>query len=264
MDWATRMWGRRWIGALQRMSRRQRGPAATARARARRVSLAWRTLAAQLRRSLAATLAACSTPHRAASPAVGRSYSPLVGRPRCAGVAAGGKRKAAAEPVPGARVRMQKMFQSAQSKAKPRAPVDDASADALLDDILGGLGSGGSASTRSAPPRCLARRRLPAPHRRRSCCARCAGWVCVVALAASLVQIAGQGCLPELLAWLAPPLFACAGRPGRLSLARPCPSAARCRPPPPHAWAPQRGPWHPPSLWDLRCNPPPSPAVRSG
>jgi DNA polymerase alpha subunit A len=58
------------------------------------------------------------------------------------GAAAGGKRKAAAEPVPGARVRMQKMFQSAQSKAKPRAPVDDASADALLDDILGGLGSG--------------------------------------------------------------------------------------------------------------------------
>lgn len=62
------------------------------------------------------------------------------------GAAAGAKRKAAAEPVPGARARMQKMFQSAQAKAKPaRAPVDDASADALLDDILGNLGGGGAA-----------------------------------------------------------------------------------------------------------------------
>lgn len=63
--------------------------------------------------------------------------------------AAGAKRKAAAEPVPGARARMQKMFQTAQSKAKPKVAVDDASADALLDDILGGLdgaAAGGSAS----------------------------------------------------------------------------------------------------------------------
>lgn len=61
------------------------------------------------------------------------------------GGAAGAKRKAAAEPVPGARSRMQKMFQTAQSKAKPRAAVDDASADALLDDILGNLDSGAAA-----------------------------------------------------------------------------------------------------------------------
>lgn len=62
--------------------------------------------------------------------------------------AAGAKRKAAAEPVPGARARMQKMFQTAQAKAKPKMAVDDASADALLDDILGGLDdatAGGSA-----------------------------------------------------------------------------------------------------------------------
>lgn len=65
------------------------------------------------------------------------------------GKTAGAKRKAAAEPVPGARVRMQKMFQTAQAKAKPKVAVDDASADALLDDILGGLDGGarsGSAS----------------------------------------------------------------------------------------------------------------------
>lgn len=58
------------------------------------------------------------------------------------GAAAGAKRKAAAEPVPRARARMQKMFHTAQAKSKPRAAVDDASADALLDDILGNLGSG--------------------------------------------------------------------------------------------------------------------------
>ena len=52
----------------------------------------------------------------------------------------GGKRKAAAEPVPGARARMQKMIQAAAVRAKPKAMVDDASTDALLDDILGGLG----------------------------------------------------------------------------------------------------------------------------
>lgn len=79
---------------------------------------------------------------------------PPTRRPPNAG-AAGAKRKAAAEPVPGARVRMQKMFQSAQAKAKPaRAAVDDASADALLDDILGGLDGGSAAPASSA--RCAA------------------------------------------------------------------------------------------------------------
>ncbi|PRW60975.1 DNA polymerase alpha catalytic subunit [Chlorella sorokiniana] len=66
--------------------------------------------------------------------------------------AAGAKRKAAAEPVPGARARMQKMFQTAQAKAKPaKTPVDDASADALLDDILGNLDGGAAGSSKPAP-----------------------------------------------------------------------------------------------------------------
>lgn len=44
---------------------------------------------------------------------------------------------------------MQKMFQTAQARAKPaRAPVDDGSADALLDDILGNLGGSSAAGSR--------------------------------------------------------------------------------------------------------------------
>lgn len=56
----------------------------------------------------------------------------------------GAKRKAAADPEPGARQRMQKMFQSAAMKtSRPRsAKVDDKATDALLDDILGNLDSG--------------------------------------------------------------------------------------------------------------------------
>lgn len=50
--------------------------------------------------------------------------------------------QAAAEP--GARSRMQRMFQTAQTKAKPtRTVADDASADELLEGILGNLDSVG-------------------------------------------------------------------------------------------------------------------------
>lgn len=57
------------------------------------------------------------------------------------GAKAGSKRKAADQPKPGAKARMQKMFQSAAVKSRPsKAPVDDKSTDALLDDILGNLG----------------------------------------------------------------------------------------------------------------------------
>ena len=34
---------------------------------------------------------------------------------------------------------MAQMFQAAAVKARPAKPVDDATTDALLDDILGGL-----------------------------------------------------------------------------------------------------------------------------
>ena len=53
---------------------------------------------------------------------------------------AGNKRKAAEAAVPGAKARMQKMFQTATVKSRPtKAPVDDKTTEALLDDILGGL-----------------------------------------------------------------------------------------------------------------------------
>ena len=56
----------------------------------------------------------------------------------------GAPSKKAAEPVAGAKERMQKMFQSAAVRAKPSvapkaAKVDAAATDALLDDILGDL-----------------------------------------------------------------------------------------------------------------------------
>ena len=60
----------------------------------------------------------------------------------------GGKKRAAEKEVPGAKARMQKMMQAAALKAKttskPKAsscPVDDKETDALLEDILGDLGS---------------------------------------------------------------------------------------------------------------------------
>ena len=50
------------------------------------------------------------------------------------------KRKASEQPVPGARARMQKMFQTAAAKGRPvKAPVDNVATEALLDDILGGF-----------------------------------------------------------------------------------------------------------------------------
>lgn len=56
--------------------------------------------------------------------------------------ATGSKRKAPEQPIPGAKARMQKMFQTASVKARPaKAPVDDKSTEALLDDILGNLDS---------------------------------------------------------------------------------------------------------------------------
>lgn len=54
--------------------------------------------------------------------------------------AAGNKRKAAEQPKPGAKARMQKMFQTATVKSRPaKGAVDDKSTEALLDDILGNL-----------------------------------------------------------------------------------------------------------------------------
>jgi hypothetical protein len=50
------------------------------------------------------------------------------------------KRKAGEQPLPGAKARMQKMFQTATVKSRPaKANVDDKSTEALLDDILGNL-----------------------------------------------------------------------------------------------------------------------------
>ena len=55
---------------------------------------------------------------------------------------ANNKRKAPEQPIPGAKARMQKMFQTASVKTRPaKAPVDDKSTEALLDDILGNLDS---------------------------------------------------------------------------------------------------------------------------
>jgi hypothetical protein len=53
------------------------------------------------------------------------------------------KRKAAEQALPGAKARMQKMFQTATVKSRPaKAVVDDKSTEALLDDILGDLDTG--------------------------------------------------------------------------------------------------------------------------
>jgi len=58
------------------------------------------------------------------------------------GAAAGSnKRKAGDQPLPGAKARMQKMFQTATVKSRPAA-MDDKSTEALLDDILGNLDTG--------------------------------------------------------------------------------------------------------------------------
>jgi hypothetical protein len=50
---------------------------------------------------------------------------------------------------------MQRMFQTAQAKARPKVAVDDASADALLDDILGGLDGAGSAPPIAFTTKCV-------------------------------------------------------------------------------------------------------------
>lgn len=59
-----------------------------------------------------------------------------------------GKKRQGEEPVPGAKERMQKMFQTAAVRKRMVAPqpkavakVDAAETDALLDDILGDLGT---------------------------------------------------------------------------------------------------------------------------
>ncbi|PSC73303.1 DNA polymerase alpha catalytic subunit [Micractinium conductrix] len=83
----------------------------------------------------------------------GAAEAPAGGK---GGAKAGAKRKAAAEP--GARSRMQRMFQTAQTKAKPtRTVADDASADELLEGILGNLDSVGP----SKPAAPAARAALP-------------------------------------------------------------------------------------------------------
>jgi hypothetical protein len=68
------------------------------------------------------------------------AHSPLSLR---AGDAVGFKRKAG--DAPGAKARMQKMFQAAAMRAKPVAAkpaVDDKASEALLHDILGNLDTG--------------------------------------------------------------------------------------------------------------------------
>ena len=75
-----------------------------------------------------------------------------------AGVASKSGKIVSAEPVAGAKERMQKMFQSAAVRTKPSvaskaAKVDAAETDALLEDILGDLDtpSGAHTTTRGAP-----------------------------------------------------------------------------------------------------------------
>ena len=77
-----------------------------------------------------------------------------------AGGASKGSKIVSAEPVAGAKERMQKMFQSAVVRAKPTvatkaSKVDAAETDALLEDILGDLDTPSSMHTtpRSAPAR---------------------------------------------------------------------------------------------------------------
>ena len=114
--------------------------------------------------------------------------------------------------MPGARARMQKMFQTAQAKAKPaKVPVDDASADALLDDILGNLDGGAAGSSKCVRhmgpglPLCVTvecpamlpeSRALRAEHcgsRAVQCCAA-AQENFMHALLLSLMQAGGQAC----------------------------------------------------------------------
>ena len=72
-----------------------------------------------------------------------------------------GKRKAVIAPEPGARQRMQKMFQSAAlKKTRPSKPVDNKATEALLDDILENLDSG-MLSVAAPPSQAI----CPAPQR---------------------------------------------------------------------------------------------------
>ena len=64
----------------------------------------------------------------------------------CCPAAPAGK-KAAAEPDPRHRHRLQSMFKKAP-KAVASSTATDASSDDLLKDILGGLGDGGDAGPR--------------------------------------------------------------------------------------------------------------------
>ena len=75
-----------------------------------------------------------------------------------------GKKKAAAPPLPAAqRARIDKMFSAAAPRAATapaRAPVDPGATDAVLDDILGGLGGEeepAPRARRAAPPRAAVR-----------------------------------------------------------------------------------------------------------
>jgi hypothetical protein len=74
--------------------------------------------------------------------AAGASGEGKKGAGKGAGAGAN-KRKAADQALPGAKARMQKMFQTATVKSRPaKANVDDKSTEALLDDILGDLDTG--------------------------------------------------------------------------------------------------------------------------
>ncbi len=84
-----------------------------------------------------------------------------------AGGASKGSKIVSAEPVAGAKERMQKMFQSAVVRAKPTvatkaSKVDAAETDALLEDILGDLDTPSSMHT---TPRSAPARRTPAASR---------------------------------------------------------------------------------------------------
>lgn len=182
-------------------------------------------------------------------------HAPPAILPLPAGAAAGAKRKAAADPVPGARARMQKMFQSAQAKAKPAraAPVDDATADALLDDILGNLDTGAAPMPRwrRPPARPLspaASQSLPLPWLPRAMC--------------SPLPRQGGASAPRFAAGrvarcMRPPLHTCADL--AAAPARPCylPAGPSLRP------CARRCPGVPPRRAPRPARPRPSPLLRS-